>query len=254
MSLAALNERMESAARCVHIVLLGATGATGFAVLQQLLRVANNSVIRVLTRRDIIKDLPNDDQKRIQQTLLDNFDALSSVKNAVFEGADTVICALGTTRAASGVKGFIKVDYTYTLEAATLAKDAGVASFHLVSASNANASSFFLYPQIKGKVEDEIRRLQFPRLWIYRPGLLLTPQRTNWRFLESVAQTVCRAIDAPSCCSVSVSVVAEAIVSNIVAEHTSIDNSTGVRPSVSVVTHDAIVNIGRLPKPAYSPP
>lgn len=41
-----------------------------------------------------------------------------------------------------------------------------------VPSQGANKKSWFLYPQTKGEVEENIKNLQFARTSIFRPGLL----------------------------------------------------------------------------------
>jgi hypothetical protein len=105
-------------------------------------------------------------------------------KNWVFWNFGTV----GTTRAdAGGAEGFKKVDYTYTMEAMKLMKNGGVKHAHLLTAQGSKANSWFLYPQVKGQVEEETKALNFDKLSIYRPGLLY---RDNPRFVETVFATI----------------------------------------------------------------
>eukprot|EP00884_Botryococcus_braunii_P022503 jgi/Botrbrau1/8937/Bobra.0148s0050.1 len=99
-----------------------------------------------------------------------------------FEGADTVFCALGTTRGTAGsADAFVKVDLTYVSEAARLAKEAGVRHFSLVSSGGANAKMPasnllplhpLLYVRTKGQAEEAVKAAGFPRTSIFRPGLL----------------------------------------------------------------------------------
>ena len=65
--------------------------------------------------------------------------------------------------------GFIKVDYDYVVNSAKIAKKNGVKQFHLVSSAGANKDAMFLYPSIKGKAEEEIKKLEFDYFGIYRP-------------------------------------------------------------------------------------
>ena len=81
------------------------------------------------------------------------------------------------------------------LSAARLLKEAGTRELHLLTSQGSNPGSWLLYPSTKGKVgccwnidhphrtvqvEVAAKELQFPRLSIYRPGLLLC-QRENKR-------------------------------------------------------------------------
>lgn len=57
-------------------------------------------------------------------------------------------------------------------KAAKLAQAAGVQNYALVSAQNANSSSWFLYPKTKGQADDFVTALKFSHLTIAKPGLI----------------------------------------------------------------------------------
>lgn len=73
------------------------------------------------------------------------------------------------------------------LHSARLAKAAGTRHFSLLTSQGANADAWFLYPQVKGQVENECKKMGFERLSIFRPGLLLT-ERQETRAVEYLAQ------------------------------------------------------------------
>lgn len=50
---------------------------------------------------------------------------------------------------------------------------------------NANKDSWFLYPQTKGEVEENIKKLEFERTSIFRPGLINRGELA--RTVESIA-------------------------------------------------------------------
>lgn len=78
------------------------------------------------------------DPTKLHQRVID-LDNLASEASAAFEGADTVFCALGTTRPAAGsAEAFQKVDLEYVRAAAEAAKQAKVSHFSLISAQGAN--------------------------------------------------------------------------------------------------------------------
>ena len=78
------------------------------------------------------------------------------------------------------------MDHDYVLAAASLLKEAGCPEFHLLTSTGAKASSWFLYPSTKGKVEEAVKRLEFDKLSIYRPGLLLCA-RNQKRFMGNAS-------------------------------------------------------------------
>ena len=148
---------------------LGATGEVGKELTSILAANENFSRIVLIGRRKL--ELNGEKFARIEQSIVD-FDKLSDSSDA-FRGFDVGFCCLGTTRAKSGVEGFIKVDRDYVVESAKLAKNGGCKQFHLVTGQGSNKKSFFLYPKTKGEAEEAVSNLGFDRVSIYRPGLLI---------------------------------------------------------------------------------
>ena len=148
---------------------LGASGETGKELINIL--VSNKSFTRVVIigRRKL--EFNEEKFKKIEQEVVD-FDKLQEYEK-VFEGFDVGYCCLGTTKGKSGTSGFIKVDRDYVVESAKLAKQGGCNEFHLLTGQGSNKNSWFLYPRVKGEVEEQVAHLNFNKLCIYRPGLLL---------------------------------------------------------------------------------
>lgn len=155
-------------------LILGATGETGKA-LQGILNDANYfSKIIAPTRRQ----LPMPDT--ITNIVYSDF---NDIPASTFESVDHVFCCLGTTRAKAGsADAFINTDYTLVMKLAKLAKDANVPCFHLVSSIGANQQSWFLYPKTKGRLEEDLKKIGFDRLVIYRPGMLMCDREESRPF------------------------------------------------------------------------
>lgn len=86
---------------------------------------------------------------------------------------DVAFCCLGTTIRKAGSKAaFVAVDETLVLAAAAHAKANGCQHFLVITAMGSNARSPFFYNQVKGRTEEALQALQFPRLTILRPSLL----------------------------------------------------------------------------------
>ena len=60
--------------------------------------------------------------------------------------------------------------------------------------SGAKSSSWFLLWSTKGKAEDAVKAMEFSRVSIYRPGLLIT-EREQPRMLEGVGQSLAKMLD-----------------------------------------------------------
>ena len=70
-------------------------------------------------------------------------------------------------------ESFKLVDFDYSLTIAKLAYDSGARSIALVSAVGAQEGSFNYYFHIKGKLENEIRKIGYEYICFARPGHLL---------------------------------------------------------------------------------
>jgi len=200
------------AGRKVALV-LGASGETGKEVVRQLVGSDGYSQVNIVTRRQL--DFPKDEPgyNKISQKIVD-FDQLEQSSSA-FAGVDAAFCCLGTTRAAAGAEGFVKVDHDYVLHSAKILHTNNCSDFHLLTSKGSNKDSWFLYPSTKGKVEAAVADVGFPRLTIYRPGLLLCerPNRPR-RMFEEFAQKVAGWIDKSHGWSVPTNILAAAMVSN----------------------------------------
>lgn len=162
----------------VRCVLAGATGLVGGELLNLLIADERVDQIVTLGRRGCgRRDAKLTDLKVDFDTLFDKS----------FGEFDAAYCCLGTTiKNAGSQAAFKQVDHDYVLQFADLAKRSGVRKFLVVSALGADASSYFFYNRVKGEVENDLRRLRFDSLVIFRPSLLLG-ERKEKRLAEQLA-------------------------------------------------------------------
>jgi uncharacterized protein YbjT (DUF2867 family) len=163
-----------------NAVLLGASGLVGGFCLQALLGDAHYTEIVLLNRRPLtMASHPCLTQRTI------SFENLSPLD---FYDAKDVFCALGTTiRKAGSQEAFRRVDLEYPLAAARLARQASAQQFVLVSSVGADAKSKNFYLRTKGELEEEIGKLGFRAVHIFRPSLLLG-KREESRLGEALMQ------------------------------------------------------------------
>ena len=146
------------------LLLAGATGLVGQAVLRQSLADARISQVIAPTRRTLTM------HPRLLNPLVD-FSALP--EDAPWWRVDAVICALGTTiRDAGSQAAFRTVDHDYPLAVARLARRQGASAYVLTSATGANAASRVFYSRTEGELERDLQAMDFPSLTFVRPGLL----------------------------------------------------------------------------------
>lgn len=162
----------------MNVMVLGATGLTGAAVVEKLLDRPEVATVIAPIRRRIGAEHP----KLIQQQV--DFDDLEA--SADLFAVDAIICCLGTTiKKAGSREQFRKVDYEICLNAAAVGRKAGARAFILMSAIGASSASTIFYNRVKGELEDAVRALGYPYLSVYHPSLLLG-ERQEQRTAESL--------------------------------------------------------------------
>ena len=161
-----------------RVLLVGATGLVGSAVMQQAVALRRTGLF-TLSRRQ--PEVPRGAQ-------MDNFVADPAIwPRAVAEIApEAVICALGTTwrKAGRSEEAFRAVDHDLVLAVAQASRNVGARRFVHVSSVGADAKERSFYLRVKGEVEVALTGLGFWRLDILRPGLLRGPRGADRRLLE----------------------------------------------------------------------
>lgn len=163
-------------------IIIGASGLTGRALLQQLLQddYFAKVIVFVRTKLDIT-------HSKLTQHCID-FDSLDQFQELI--KGDVLFCCLGTTiKTAGSQKAFKKVDYTYATEFAKIAKQNNVSTFCLQSSLGADSNSTNFYLKVKGETEDFIRELNFVSFTSFRPSMLLG-NRTEFRLGENIGKIV----------------------------------------------------------------
>jgi uncharacterized protein YbjT (DUF2867 family) len=171
----------------LRLMLVGATGAVGRAVLAQALSDRRVAEVVALTRR------PLPAAERLLNVVVD-FDNLP--EQAPWWTVDAVICTLGTTqRAAGSNEKFAAVDRDLPVRIARRARAAGATRFALNSSLGADAGSGNFYLRTKGEAEDAIRELGYPGYTIVRPSLI-DAERAESRPGERLALTFVRPLSS----------------------------------------------------------
>ncbi len=141
--------------------------------------------ITIFVRKEL-----NLNNSKLKQVVVD-FEKLESYKEHF--KVDHVFCCLGTTIKTAGSKdAFLKVDYTYVVESAKVAKSQGVKCFSVVSSMGANGKSKIFYNRVKGDMENALQKIDFPTLHIFRPSLLIG-ERKEIRRGEKIGAAISRA-------------------------------------------------------------
>ncbi|MEI8117143.1 MAG: nucleoside-diphosphate sugar epimerase [Flavobacteriia bacterium] len=169
------------------VVIVGATGLTGNALLKELIQAPEVSEIRIFVRRNI-HELP----EKVKQ-FVTNFQDLSVIKEHII--GDVIYCCVGTTRKKTpDLTDYRNIDFGINIGMAILAKKNGIPTVHLISVIGASTKSRIFYSKLKGEIEEAMKELQFTNCYIYQPSMLIG-ERTESRRMEFIAQKLCPFFD-----------------------------------------------------------
>tara|TARA_A100001015_G_scaffold184800_1_gene205658 strand:- start:288 stop:938 length:651 start_codon:yes stop_codon:yes gene_type:complete len=147
-------------------LVIGATGATGRELVNLLINDEEFDQVSIFVRK-----APELDHEKLKTYLID-FNEIEKHKDLI--KGDVLFSALGTTKKdAGGKKEQYLVDYTYQHEFARIAAINGVYNYSLVSSIGANAKSSFFYPKTKGALEEAVKKLNFRKIDIFQPPMLI---------------------------------------------------------------------------------
>ena len=168
-------------------LVIGATGAVGKDLVQQLIEDNSVESIDIFVRREV--KIPT---AKVVAHVVD-FDHTETWADQL--KGDVLFSCLGTTiKAAGSQEAQWKVDYTYQYEAAKAAKANGVKNYVLVSSVGANAKSKVFYTRMKGVLDDAVQQLGFEGCFILRPPSLI--RKGSDRFGEKVGIVALKAFNA----------------------------------------------------------
>jgi uncharacterized protein YbjT (DUF2867 family) len=158
-----------------NIIILGASGAVGSQALATLQNIAGIDKISLLNRREM-KGLGN----KVIEHVVDVLDA--KTYKTFIPNHETAICTLGIGEPSKVSKEeFIKIDKTAVIEFAKACKTGEVKHFHLLASVGISPKSRSLYLRTKGELVEALKALNFERLSIFKPSMILTPNnRYGW--------------------------------------------------------------------------
>ena len=147
-------------------LVFGSSGLIGGHLLNQLIKDTNYSKIKLFVR-----SVPEISDPKVEIIKTD-FNNLENHKEDI-KGDDCFYC-IGTTKQNSPDKNqYRSVELEVPKQIAQIAKSNSVNSFVFVSSGYADPKSSGDYLKFKGEVEEELKRLNFPKLGIMRPSFLL---------------------------------------------------------------------------------
>ena len=168
------------------VIILGGTGQVGGATVAELLSIPECREVVMITRK------PIEPRSRVRNVVLDTGAADFAVRTAALARevlshgpASAVSCVgVGSGSMRWSEEELKQLEVGVVGDFARGCHDAGIAQFCLLSAAGSTARSWFRYVRVMGMKEDTVRKVGFPRLAIFRPGIIVgnahTPAWVGW--------------------------------------------------------------------------
>ncbi|HKP98123.1 MAG TPA: NAD(P)H-binding protein [Fibrobacteria bacterium] len=168
----------------LKIIVTGATGLAGSEVVRQALLDDSIAQITAIVRRPLPIQHP-----KLKIVLHDNYRDYSPL-TGIFASHDACLWCLGISQTQVSKEEYIKITYDYVVIAAQamLSANPGITLVFLSGAgADSQEKSRTLFAHIKGKAENNLKRLPFKKLYIARPGgIIPVHKKENAAFFEKL--------------------------------------------------------------------
>jgi uncharacterized protein YbjT (DUF2867 family) len=172
-----------------RVIVIGGTGQVGSTVVQALLGASECREVVMVTRKPVVISDPARLRNVVMDTSAADFEMrIADLARGVVAEGDRV-SAVSCVGVGSGSSQWTE-EQLKQLEIGVVGafargvRQAGVEQFCLLSAAGANAGSRIKYARIMGLKEAAIQAVNFPRLAIFRPGIIVgnahTPRWVGW--------------------------------------------------------------------------
>ena len=159
-------------------LIFGSSGLIGNELFKTIL--LNNSYDKI---KVFVRSIPEVNNPKVEIIKTD-FSNLEQYKDKII-GDDCFFC-IGTTKKDTPNKDeYRRVEYNIPVDVAKIAKANSVKSFYYVSSIGANPNASSNYLKNKGQVEEQLKNLNFSKLAIIRPSLLIG-NRKSFRLGEVI--------------------------------------------------------------------
>lgn len=165
----------------MRILLTGATGTAGSAVLRQAIADPAVAAVTVLARRQ-----PQEAHPKVRFVPTSDFLDYAAVREAL-PGHDAMLWCLGTSQHRVDRAGLHKVTVDFTLAGAAAFQAASPdgAFVHLSGAgADPTGRARMAFAVEKGEAERRLDRLGLARLWHFRPGYIHPPRPVERPLLQ----------------------------------------------------------------------
>jgi uncharacterized protein YbjT (DUF2867 family) len=149
----------------MKILLFGASGTAGGAVLRACLNTPVVDEVRAIARRPL-----GQTHAKLREFVHTNYADYAPVADA-FRAIDACLFCLGTSALQVSKEEYVKISHDYAIAAASMLKMQNPgAAFHYISGAGTRADSRTFWSQVKGHTENELMDLVGAGCW--RPAFI----------------------------------------------------------------------------------
>jgi uncharacterized protein YbjT (DUF2867 family) len=149
----------------MKILLFGASGTAGGAVLQACVNMPIVTEVRVVVRRPL-----GPSNAKLREFVHTNYSDYAGATEA-FRGVDACLFCLGVSATQVSKEEYVKISHDYPIAAAkVLKKESPLAAFHYISGAGTRADSRAFWARVKGQTENELMVLIEADCW--RPAYI----------------------------------------------------------------------------------
>ena len=156
----------------MKILIFGASGTAGGAVLQACLHTPAVKEVRTIVRKPLGKTDP-----KLREFVHANYLDYAAVAEA-FREVDACLFCLGISVTQVSKEDFVKISHDYAIAAAKILEtESPKAAFHYISGAGTQADSRTFWSKVKGQTENELMGLVGADCW--RPAFIDAEQSEN---------------------------------------------------------------------------
>jgi uncharacterized protein YbjT (DUF2867 family) len=153
----------------IRVIITGVTGMVGEGVLHECLLSPDVEKVLVVSRRPYGVSHP-----KLSEIIHENFFDLAPIESAL-SGYNACFFCLGVSSVGMKKADYEKMTYELTMGfARTLAKMNADMTFCYISGAGTDSTEKgrIHWARVKGKTENDLQKLGFPKTYLFRPGIL----------------------------------------------------------------------------------
>ena len=153
----------------LRVIVTGATGMVGEGVLHECLQNPNVEAVLALTRKPVGMT-----HQKLKEIIHNDFYDLSAIEEQL-KGYNACFFCLGVSSIGMKEPEYYKVTYVLTMHVAEkLSKHNSDMTFCYISGAGTDATEKgrSMWARVKGKTENDLRKLPFKRAYAFRPGFI----------------------------------------------------------------------------------